>query len=292
MEKVVCIYHGNCTDGTTAASVLLTKYPDCILYPFEHGYKDEDFQEVLNRIDGNTTVYIVDFSLRNQDLELLTQKAKKVIVIDHHIGVKELLESFSKRFKNFEYVFDNNHSGASLTWIYFYGKDSIPELIRYVEDKDIWKWEFGEKTKYVNSFLVLLTNKPEEIKKLLNKDISEILEKGKLLADYSDYLIKRYIEKAKELNIRIGNYTVKAFNTNLFQSEIGNILSEKSGQAVALFNINGEFVKFSFRSCDGQKPSALELAQILGGGGHKNAAGALLPLKEFCEMIIFTEEQQ
>ena len=152
MEKVVCIYHGNCTDGTTAAAVLLTKFPDCVLFPFEHGYKPEDFQEVVDKVDKNTVVYIVDFSLKEEDLKTLLSIAKKVVIIDHHIGVKGLLEKLSKEYENLEYVFDNHRSGASLTWIYFYGKENIPDLIKYVEDKDIWTWKYGEITKYVNTY--------------------------------------------------------------------------------------------------------------------------------------------
>ncbi len=290
-QKVVCIYHGNCTDGTTAAAVLLTKFPDCILFPLEHGYKPEDFQNIVDVVDKNTVVYIVDFSLKEEDLKTLLSIAKKVVIIDHHIGVKDLLEKLAKEHENLEYVFDNHRSGASLTWIYFYGDENIPDIIKYVEDKDIWTWKYGEITKYVNTYLVLLTNKPDKIKELLNKDISEIIEKGKLLSEYTDFLINRFIEKAKETKIKIGDYVVRGFNTNLFQSEIGNILSTKFNEAVALFNISGDKVKFSFRSCEGQHPNALELAQILGGGGHKHAAGAVASLKDFCNMIITEEEE-
>ncbi len=290
-KKVVCIYHGNCTDGTTAAAVLLTKFPDCILFPLEHGYKEEDFQNVLEKVDKNTDVYIVDFSLRKEHLETLANIANQIVIIDHHIGVKELLEEMSKKYKNVKYIFDNNRSGASLTWVYFYGEKDIPPIIQYVEDKDIWTWKFGDITKYVNAYLVLFTNQPDKIKELIFSDITGVIEKGKLLAQYSDYLINRYVEKAKEVHLKIGDYIVKAYNTNLFQSEIGNILSKEHNQAVALFNINGEFVKLSFRSCDGQNPSALELAKILGGGGHKNAAGALVLLKDFCQKLLLMEEQ-
>ncbi len=290
-RKIICIYHGNCTDGTTAAAVLLTKFPDCILFPLEHGYKPEDFQQIIDKVDKNTVVYIVDFSLREEDLKTLLSLAKKVVIIDHHIGVKDMLEKLSKEYSNLEYVFDNNRSGASLTWVYFYGEENIPDIIKYVEDKDIWNWKYGEITKYVNTYLVLLTNKPDKVKELFNRDISDILEKGKLLSEYTDFLINRFIEKAKETKLKIGDYTVRGFNTNLFQSEIGNILSTKFNEAVVLFNISGDKVKYSFRSCEGQHPNALELATVLGGGGHKHAAGAISSIKDFCKMIVLEDQE-
>ncbi len=285
-EKVLCIYHKNCTDGTTSAAVLMKKYPDCIAVPLEHGYTEEEFEKILDSVDQNTTVFITDFSLRKEDLLRLINKSKKVINIDHHIGVKDLLEKISKENENFEFYFDNEHSGASLTYKYIFG-NNLPKLIKLVEDKDIWRWKYGEETKYANAYLILLTNKPEKVKEIIDLDIKEILEKGKIVSQFIDYLIERFVEKSEELLLKIGNYKVKGYNTGLFQSEIGNILSEKYGEAVVLFNITGYNVKLSFRSCEGQKPSALELAKILGGGGHTNAAGALISLKEFFNMVIF-----
>lgn len=86
--------------------------------------------------------------------------------------------------------------------------------------------------------------------------------------------------------MKIGDYKVRAYNTGLFQSEIGNILSTKFDQAVCLFSINGDYVKLSFRSLDSHNPSALDLAKLLNGGGHRNAAGASVSITEFCSMLL------
>ncbi|WP_293443831.1 DHHA1 domain-containing protein [Persephonella sp.] len=290
MEKIVCIYHGNCTDGTTAAAVLLRKYKDCIPFPLEHGYKNEKLEDILNTIDNNTTVFILDFSLKEKDLIKVIQKSKQVINIDHHISVKETLEEISKKYGKFKFVFDNNHSGASLTWEYIFGGDP-PWIVKFVEDQDIWRWKYGEKTKYVNLYMLPMTDKPTEVAKLFDQPVEEIIEKGKIIASFTDYLINRFVERAKETPVKIGNHTVKGYNTNYFQSEIGNILSNKHNQAVLLFSIQGSDVKMSFRSNEDNKPDALELAKILGGGGHKNAAGALVSLSEFFKMIQLKEEK-
>lgn len=289
MKRVVCIYHGNCTDGTTAAAVLLKKYSNCLLFPLEHGYKEEAIKEILENIDSDTTVFILDFSLKEEDILKVIQKSKEVINIDHHISAKETLEKISKKYDKFKFVFNNDRSGASLTWEYLFGNNP-PWIVRYVEDQDIWRWKYGEKTKYVNLYLLPLTNKPEKIAQLFDQPVEEIIEKGKIIASFADYLINRFVERAKETPVKIGDYIVKGYNTNYFQSEIGNILSNKNNQAVLLFNIQGTDVKMSFRSNEGNRPNALELAKILGGGGHKNAAGAIVSLKDFYKMIQFEEE--
>ncbi|MEZ0324184.1 MAG: DHHA1 domain-containing protein [Hydrogenothermaceae bacterium] len=284
--KNICVYHKNCTDGTTAAAVLLMKLNECKLLPFEHSYKEEVLNDLLSEVDEDTTVYIVDFSLKEKDLETLLKKGVNVVVIDHHISVKEMLENLSKKYPNLKYIFDDNSSGASLTYRYFFG-DNLPEVVKYVEDKDIWKWEFGDITKYVNDYLFLFTNKPEEVKDIIqNQSLEQIIEKGKIINQYTTYLIETFVEKSKDLFIKIGDYKVRAYNTGLFQSEIGNLLSTKFDQAVCLFSINGDYVKLSFRSLDHHNPSALDLAKLLGGGGHRNAAGASLSLTEFCNILL------
>lgn len=284
--KTVCVYHKNCTDGTTSAAVVLLKYPDAILFNFDHNYKEEDVNNLLSEIDEETTVYIVDFALKPEDLQKLLSKAKQVINIDHHISVKDYLEKYSKQYKNFKFVFDNSSSGASLTYKYLFD-ENVPMLIKYVEDKDIWKWEFGEETKYINDYLFLFTNKPEKIKEILQSyQIEDILNKGKIINEYTSYIINSFVEKSKDLFVKIGDYKVRAYNTGLFQSEIGNILSTKFDQAVCLFSINGDYVKLSFRSLDSHNPSALDLAKLLNGGGHRNAAGASVSITEFCSMLL------
>ncbi|MBK3333039.1 phosphoesterase [Persephonella atlantica] len=288
MKKVVCIYHGNCTDGTTAAAVLLKKYPDCQLFPFEHGYKPEHIDQLLQSVDKETTVYIVDFSLKKEDLISLIKRAKQVVNIDHHISAKDYLEEIDRQYDNFTFVFNNNRSGASLTWEYLFNTEP-PWIVKYVEDQDIWTWRYGENTKYVNLYLLPFTNRPEEVVKLLDQQPDNLIEKGKIIASFSDYLINKYVERAKETPVKIGEYTVRGFNTTYFQSEIGNILSTKFGEAVLLFSVQGTDVKLSFRSCEGQKPNALDLARILGGGGHKNAAGALVKIEDFLKMVKLEE---
>ncbi|MDM7273936.1 DHH family phosphoesterase [Sulfurihydrogenibium azorense] len=283
--KTVCIYHKNCTDGTTAAAILLLKYPDCKLFPLDHNYREEEFQPILDEVDKDTTVYIVDFSIKQPFFEKLVSKAKEVINIDHHISAKDMIEEFTKKYNNFKLVFDNDKSGASLTWKYLFGSNP-PDIVKYVEDKDIWKWEFGDTTKYVNDYLFLYTNKPQELRQLLDKDINEIIEKGKIINQYTTYLIDSFVEKSKDLYIQIGSYKVRAYNTGLFQSEIGNKLSTLHNEAVCLFSINGDYVKLSFRSLDHHNPSALDLAKMLNGGGHRNAAGASMSLKEFCNILL------
>src|SRR3990167_8838728 len=90
-EKIAGIYHGDCSDGTAAAAVLLKKFPSIKLFPLKHSFKEEDFAPILEAVDGETTVYTVDNVL---GIEEFVKKAKEVISLDHHVGANEEMKAF------------------------------------------------------------------------------------------------------------------------------------------------------------------------------------------------------
>jgi len=291
-KKTIGIYHKDCIDGTTAAAVLLKQFPDVVLFSLKRGYTKDDFAEILNHVpDDAEIVYIVDFSLENVDTEKLLKKVRKVVDIDHHISAKESLGMLARQHDNFEFIFDNNRSGASLAWEYFYGRENTPELILLVEDGDIGKFEFLEKTKQSGGVLMPLMNKPEMVKKLFDEPIEDLLKRGRQVTDFMDFALKLYCERAKPIKLRVGKFLVIAYNATFnierMRSTLGHTLATQHDAAVALFRISGDEVTFSFRGIDSAEPSALDLAKALGGGGHRNAAGAHVALKDFYKMIVF-----
>ena len=284
-KKVIGIYHKDCTDGTAAAAVLLRKFPDIKLFSLPHPYKEDDLLPVLDAVLPESDVYFVDFAL---GVEKLLYTGTNVFVIDHHIGIKNELDELANKHKSLTYIFDNDKSGASLAWTYFFPNEKMPEIIKYVEDMDIWTLKYGDDTKYVTNYLSTNISSPDQMLELIeNGDIEEIKEKGKIMSDYSDIQINRFLNSAEKMQLKINEYIVPAYNIPMmYKSTLGNKLSEKEDKAVALFAINGDKVKVSFRSKDGHNPSSMELAQHLGGGGHKNAASTYIPLKDFLKIII------
>ncbi|MEM5877391.1 MAG: DHHA1 domain-containing protein [Candidatus Aenigmatarchaeota archaeon] len=284
-SKVVCVYHKNCIDGTSSAAVLLMKHPDANLFSFNYKYSEEEFNSLLSVIDKDTVVYVLDFSFNIHDLNRLLDKSKKVIMIDHHISVKDKFDENFLSNRNLEFIYDTEHSGSSLTYKYFFG-DKPNKIIEFVEDRDLWRWKFGDHTNHVNSYLFLFIDNPIKMKDIIeNSNVEEILDKGKVINEYKSKLIESVLEKTKEVIIRIDSYNVRAYNTNLFQSEIGSVLCKKYDEVVCLFSFSYDYVILSFRGLEHHNPSALDLAKILGGGGHKNAAGATVSIKKFNDMI-------
>lgn len=281
MKKIVAIYHKDCSDGTAAGAVVLKKFENAILFPLQHSYTKEDLQPILDTLDADTDIYTVDCCLGVKEILDL---GFKVTSLDHHISAKEEFEKLAKENSNFTFIFDNNKSGASLSWSYFFPDEETPEIIKFVEDFDLWHWKYGDETKYVAYYTYMLRDDPESMLKLFNSDLIDIKNKGKIILKYAEKQIEESSQREPVI-LKIGEYKVKAYNIIEHASEIGSLLSEQFGETVILFNIEGDRVKCSFRSNDKCSPSALDLATKLGGGGHRNASGAKTTLKEFLKLL-------
>lgn len=290
-DKVIGIYHKDCIDGTMAAAILLRKFPDVELFSLKHGYSNDDFQKIVDSVEEGVIIYIVDFSLPLPNIEKLHAKQPhKIITIDHHIGVKEELEKIDRNNLDFTYIFDNKKSGASLTWSYLF-EEKIPEIVRLVERGDLNLDMQEEIVQHSGFLLIPLMNKPEKMMQVLEIPIDEILRKGGEVGDFAEYLMGHYLEKAEPITVLVdGNPIISynvSFNIERLRSTIGARLVKKHNETILLYRIVGHAVNYSFRSNDELNPSALSLAESLGGGGHRNASGARVTLKKFTEMIVF-----
>lgn len=282
--KTIAIYHKDCADGTTAAAIVLKKYPDALLFPLSHSHIPEELTPIIEQAALGDRILTVDCVIGAKEF---LAAGHKVTSIDHHIGIETEYEALAKDNPSFTYVFDNNKSGASLTWSYLFPDEEMPEVVKYVEDRDIWKWRYGTKTKDVGNYVFLFANQPAEILKLFDMPTEEMERNGSFISRYTDTIVAHDIKTIEPVQVQIGSLVVPFYNvTPSLRSEIGNLLTKERGVAVGLFTIKGDEVIASFRSLDGQMPTALDLAKALGGGGHRNAAAAAMPLDAFIKAIV------
>lgn len=281
-RQVLGIYHKDCIDGTAAAAVLHKKFPEATLFPLSHSYTTEEMESIRSLASGEADVYTVDCVLGVREL---LEDGCRVIAIDHHIGCRDWMEELAKENKSLTYIFDNDKSGASLAWAYFFPDEAVPELIQYVEDVDLWKWQYSETSKHVSNYLSIFRNDPETTLRLIEGDVIDVQEKGKSISEFLDVEIAKLTER-NPISVRIGSHVVPAFNITMHQSASGNLLSQKLDTAVLMYTVDGPNVRLSFRSKEHHSPSSLELAHLFGGGGHKNASGAEVSLQNFLSMIV------
>ena len=261
-DKTVLLYHAGCPDGFGAAWAFWRKYGNSIDYiPVSHGSEPPD-------VEG-CTVYIADFCYKRDVLLSLKEKAKSLVVLDHHISAQE--DCGDLDFCNF----DMSHSGAYLAWRYLFSEDNVPLLIRYIEDRDLWKWELNcteEILSAVDSFERTFDNW-DKLHSFLDAEDSvrwkRVKTMGEGILQYKKNLIKSLMKNRYETVI--AGKTVPVINVPFFQSEIAAEMALTSDFAAAYY-CDGDAYKFSLRSREGGDDVSVVAAKF-GGGGHKNASG-------------------
>ena len=135
------IYHGrNCPDGFAAALAARLFYSDAAQYVgLDHG--DVKTLDDLPAVAGRA-VYILDFSFAEDILRGIEAQAAKLVLLDHHQSAAEKLTGFACRCGVVH--FDMGKSGARLAWEFFHSDASIPDLVRFVEDRDLWNWQYPD----------------------------------------------------------------------------------------------------------------------------------------------------
>jgi oligoribonuclease NrnB/cAMP/cGMP phosphodiesterase (DHH superfamily) len=268
----LCIYHGLCADGFTAAWVVWKYFGEGNV-DFHAGKHGDPPPEVEGR-----EVYIVDFSYRRPVVEEMARHARKLTVIDHHVTAAQDLQDLIQSGA-VDGVFDMDKSGCLLTWEWFFKDRQPPPALLAVSDRDLWRFELP----WTREIFSALTSYPYEFEiwdTLMEAGRLESLRQdGVALSREQQKDIAEIIAAGSHL-ITIAGHTVPACNVpSIWASDAGNILSQGHPFA-ACFWIDGEKIAFSLRSGPGGLDVS-EIAKRFGGGGHKHAAGFKLPWTDY-----------
>jgi oligoribonuclease NrnB/cAMP/cGMP phosphodiesterase (DHH superfamily) len=260
------IYHKACPDGYASAYIAWKILGD------SSAYLPLSYYDVVPEIT-NSRILVCDFSFNYETTMNLINSNEHFYNIDHHQSAFDNLKDLSDEYK----FFDNSHSGAYLTWKYFFKDVEVPLFIKYIEDYDLWKFEYEE----TKPFMLALNELPFNFKiweKLEDEDfLNDLIEKGKVLQSYQDNMVRIICKSVKIKSQKIGNnkYNIAYVNTNLFKNEVANkLVSETDCDFSVVYNYDDSknLTKFSLRSLD-TKANVSQIAKIIGGGGHRNAAG-------------------
>ncbi len=264
----LCIYHKACADGFGAALAVKKHFDNksqhCDFLPAH--YRDS-----IPDVTGKNVI-IVDFSYRRDILIKMKEQANSLLVLDHHKSAEENLKGLDFC------IFDMNRSGAMMAWEYFHPDKPVPDLIKYIQDRDLWKWELP-KSKEFSAGLQLLEMSFERWEHLLNNEASNLLfDSGSVILAYQEQQILRAIESSKIKMVNVNGYKVPMLNTTTLISEICGKLAEKHPFAITYFDTPTDRI-YSLRSReDGIDVS--QVAKLYGGGGHAQAAGFSISLKK------------
>jgi len=270
-----CFYH-NDMDGRCAASIVAEYYEN-----FDReNYIEVDYIQPLplDIITKGELVLFVDYSFKSDTVWQLKEVLKKtqyVIWIDHHTSSIKLLKEQPELKDLTTGIIQDKISGAALTYMYFYRCEfeDCPEYIQLVSDYDCWIYKFGDRTTY---FKLGLEAEPfdalDDIWKYLYnfpQDIESIINKGKIIKQFIDqdneYYLSHFGYESKLLGHKC--YVVnKKSNSWIFGDKINQY------PFVVVWVFTGDKYSYSLFSTD-PTVDCSKIAEQLGGGGHKGAAG-------------------
>lgn len=256
------IYHANCTDGFGAAYAAWKLLGDRAEYhPAKYGEAPPD-------VSGKNVV-VLDFSYDNTTTKKLMKDAKNFLIIDHHkTAMVELHDVSCTRF-------DMNHSGAMLAWKFFHPGKDAPRLIKFIEDRDLWKWEIPYSKEFSAAFDMVPFDFEEFDKYLDDSAVDDAQERGSYILAYSKTVISKIAKHAAPR--RLDGKEVLVVNSPHWMSEIGNTLGPRCDFAVIWYwDHDTRQVKVSLRAHH-DDADVSEVAKKYGGGGHRKAAGFVLP---------------
>lgn len=267
IHNTLCIYHGNCADGfASALAVYMELGVDCEFIAGIHGDAPPD---VTDRF-----VYIVDFAYKRDVLIEMADKAKQIVILDHHQSAEKYLVDLPG---NVETIFDMSQSGVGLTWNHFHKGKEMPQLFKHVQDRDLWKFEL-EGTREIQ---IALFSYPYDFgiwMDLLNDGVEGLRSDGIAIQRKHMKDINELIKVAAFRTI-IAGHEVPCINISYMQgSEACNILAEGEKFSAYYWNCH-TYSNFGLRS----KDNGLDVSEIaisFGGGGHKHASGFRLPIQD------------
>lgn len=281
MEKVFCYYHNDDLDGVTSASVVQKKHPNARFFGWNYG-------ESLETVDGYDIVFVVDLTLPEDVMKNLIKYNKRLIWIDHHGRKIKDMEKSIDIFVDGLRDTKNEHSACVLTWKYIFPNEETPSLLRYVEDIDLWKFKFPTTDSITTSLWILYGKNPEAYIDLLNevnwnKDLLNNISKGNLFIKQRKEVVKDILKKVK-IGVFKG-FRTAFVNSSTFQSFVGNESILQFDVDIALiWNVEKEgFVRCGLRG--NKHVDVSKIAKEFGGGGHPQASGFQINLKEFIKLI-------
>lgn len=282
----LCIYHNNCPDGFTAAWAIWEKYANT------NGHNIDFFAATYGKpmpdVSGKD-VLLVDFCYSLTEMTEMAALARSVTVLDHHKTAQAAVEPLL-RDGVIKGVFDMNKSGARLAYEWANpGITYIPKIVQHVEDRDLWRYAIPNTHEicfYLDTFEYRFhTWHSLWIELELGGKYAEAVRTGEAIRRKFDKEAEHLAENSAQW-LRIGEFTVPVVNCSyLYASEVGNRLAKHPDAAFAAsFFINkvGDRI-FSLRSLD-EKEDVSAIAQLYGGGGHRNASGFKLTQAQAFQM--------
>ena len=289
------VYHKDCLDGTVAGFTawLLSegRNPEAIPMSYQDSVPDMFLKSAIKR-----TILFVDFCVAPDILEAMAMMGHTVVVIDHHKSAIDKIMDYPKELTNFWYfvshehlamTYDQKHSGASLTHVFFNYLDDKPlddrpdegldHLITLAREHDLWLHNGDPQT---DAMALSYWHKGKSVASLCDywlanefsvEGVNSMVAEGRVRLDKAVAEIKEVIKCGCLVRIG-GNRAWLFYCERAYTSLAGSIVNRSYDIAISFYK-EGDKFKMSIRTAEGSHADASKLAGIYGGGGHQHAAG-------------------
>lgn len=283
-------YHSPCQDGFTAAWQVWeflqresNNPPNESAKFIPINYGSTEIYELADYDDR--IVVFVDFCPSDAKLKEISEKARWVFVIDHHIGAIERLAKLEIPLSNiFLWMESDRLSGAGLVHEILGNGSSF--IVGHVSDRDLWQFK-DKHTRAFTDFLMVQEESFENYHRI--NDVTELeyfdyVQAGAGCLARKFYDIQIILESglcAWDLSLEFLDESVYACNIPaFFVSDAADFIREYIGPNANFCgfqsNMSGKTIYLSLRG-----PNARQIAEFFGGGGHNAAAGANIEAATF-----------
>lgn len=274
ITKTWVLYHAECLDGFGAAwAAWKALGAEAQYQPVRHGYPAPG-------MPAGRIVYILDFCYCPKQLVELAATADRVVVLDHHESARKAFEYAVQDGleipPNLYAHFDMAHSGCVLAWHHFHPDQPLPPVLAHIEDRDLWRHELPG-TREINQALFLrLPIRFEDVEGLCLRGLEQ---EGRVLCRQQQQNVQRLMNSRHPVCLS----GIKGLAVNAppqFASDLGEALARASGTFGLVYHFNGQRQRWDCSLRSRGEFDVARLAVQLGGGGHRNAAGFILPAAE------------
>lgn len=249
----------------------------------------------FDRINKDEKIYLVDFSIKPEEMDKLLEITSKVTWIDHH---KTAIEAYKDYDKEIRGIRKDGIAGCMLTFCYVTsmtdkGEGDIepfdmemtkfaPLFTKYIADYDVWKFVYGIQTKAFEKGFALYPHEPtDQVWEDLFEQyyygngtsglVSEITRQGMTIIEYRKSMMTSYC-KHKGFDAMLDGYKVFAVNMAMLSSDDFIVDNPNDYDMFVGFSFNGDAWNYSLRAVN-DSVDCSEVAKKYGGGGHRGAAG-------------------
>ncbi len=288
----LCIYHGNCADGFSAAWAIWKAHPDWEFYPAVH-------QDPPPDVAGKDVV-LVDFSYKYDVLTEMSFRASSLLVLDHHKSAAEDLARlppvksqvdwsgpvrgwcYGQNMPHVGALFDMDRSGAMIAWDFFHPGEEPPPLLWHIQDRDLWQFKLSG-TREIQAAVFSYPYDFEVWDGLMKADPERLFQEGVGIERKHHKDVAELVAVCRRKLVIGGHLVPAASLPYTLTSDAANLMCQPVDEGLA-----GSWVPpfaacywdtpagrvFSLRSDDAWGAvDVSEVAKMYGGGGHRNAAG-------------------